>query len=51
MVRRLELAQALINRPQLLILDEPTIGLDPIARSGVWDRVESLGKSMEPQSY
>jgi ABC-2 type transport system ATP-binding protein len=42
MVRRLELAQALVNRPRLLILDEPTIGLDPVARSGVWDRVEAL---------
>ncbi|WP_405147091.1 ATP-binding cassette domain-containing protein [Sphaerisporangium sp. NBC_01403] len=42
MVRRLELAQALVNRPRLLILDEPTIGLDPIARSGVWDRVNEL---------
>ena len=42
MVRRLELAQALVNRPRLLVLDEPTIGLDPIARSEVWDRVEAL---------
>ncbi len=42
MVRRLELAQALINRPRLLILDEPTIGLDPIARGDVWDRVLAL---------
>jgi ABC-2 type transport system ATP-binding protein len=42
MVRRLELAQALVNRPQILILDEPTVGLDPIARSGVWERVQSL---------
>jgi ABC-2 type transport system ATP-binding protein len=42
MIRRLELAQALVNRPQLLILDEPTIGLDPIARSGVWDRIAEL---------
>ena len=42
MVRRLELAQALVNRPRLLILDEPTIGLDPIARADVWERVERL---------
>jgi ABC-2 type transport system ATP-binding protein len=42
MVRRLELAQALVNRPRLLILDEPTIGLDPVARASVWDRVRAL---------
>jgi ABC-2 type transport system ATP-binding protein len=42
MVRRLELAQALINRPALLVLDEPTLGLDPVAREGVWDRVQDL---------
>ena len=42
MVRRLELAQALINRPRLLVLDEPTIGLDPIARTEVWERVLRL---------
>jgi ABC-2 type transport system ATP-binding protein len=42
MVRRLEMAQALVNRPRLLILDEPTIGLDPMARSSVWARVREL---------
>jgi ABC-2 type transport system ATP-binding protein len=42
MVRRLELAQALVNSPRVLILDEPTIGLDPIGRSDVWERVRSL---------
>jgi ABC-2 type transport system ATP-binding protein len=42
MVRRLELAQALVNQPALLVLDEPTVGLDPVARDGVWQRVEEL---------
>jgi ABC-2 type transport system ATP-binding protein len=42
MVRRLELAQALVSSPRLLILDEPTIGLDPIARASVWDRIDEV---------
>jgi len=39
MIRRLELAQALVSSPRLLVLDEPTIGLDPIARASVWERI------------
>ena len=42
MVRRLELAQALVNRPALLVLDEPTVGLDPVARDSVWQRVAQM---------
>ncbi|MFF7871348.1 ABC transporter ATP-binding protein [Streptomyces qaidamensis] len=42
MVRRLELAQALVSAPRLLILDEPTIGLDPIARTGVWEHIGAV---------
>jgi ABC-2 type transport system ATP-binding protein len=39
MVRRLELAQAMLHHPAVLFLDEPTIGLDPVARHAVWERL------------
>ncbi len=49
MKRRLSLARALINNPQLLMLDEPTTGLDPQARHLMWERLQVLlqeGKSI-----
>ena len=42
MKRRLTLARALINDPELLILDEPTTGLDPQARHLIWDGLRQL---------
>jgi ABC-2 type transport system ATP-binding protein len=42
MVRRLEIAQTLIHRPRVLFLDEPTIGLDPVARRVVWGHLDDL---------
>lgn len=43
--RRLTIGRALINRPELLILDEPTTGLDPYARRLVWQRLRKLKES------
>jgi ABC-2 type transport system ATP-binding protein len=42
MIRRLEVAQAMLHRPAVLFLDEPTIGLDPVARRSVWERLLEL---------
>ena len=45
MKRRLDLASAIIHKPQLLFLDEPTTGLDPISRNRVWQEVKSLNQA------
>ena len=45
MKRRLTIARSLINQPELLLLDEPTTGLDPQARHLLWDRLYRLKRS------
>ncbi len=45
MIRRLELAQAMLHEPTVLFLDEPTVGLDPVARTAVWEHIRRLRAS------
>jgi lipooligosaccharide transport system ATP-binding protein len=45
MKRRLTIARALLNRPEMMLLDEPTTGLDPQARHLLWDRLYQLKRS------
>ncbi len=42
MIRRLEIAQSMLHRPRILFLDEPTVGLDPIAKQSVWQNIRAL---------
>ena len=44
MKKRLDLASSLVHRPKLLFLDEPTTGLDPQSRAGIWKYLEKLNK-------
>ena len=47
MKRRLDLAAALIHHPEILFLDEPTTGLDPISRSQIWDEVRAINRGLD----
>ena len=46
MIRKMEVGQAMLHRPKVLFLDEPTTGLDPVARRSVWDHLITLRDTM-----
>ena len=42
MIRRLEIAQSMLHQPSVIFMDEPTVGLDPVARKALWEHVQAL---------
>lgn len=47
MIRRLEIAQSMLHHPAVLFMDEPTVGLDPVAREAVWAHVRQLREAFQ----
>jgi ABC-2 type transport system ATP-binding protein len=47
MIRRLEIAESVLHRPAVVFLDEPTVGLDPMARKAIWGHIRRLQKEQD----